>query len=197
MVTEKIERREQMRNIPSFQCGDCGLRFTQQECASHKNSNTTCMEHCLFFTNPMNDAVHHCPTCKTHNAHWVGYSKLLEGETSRDYIHTYFQLLADRGLLCVTRRLDKEAFHLLTITQHDGTVKTIHTHLHAYELHDHGIVEQLFCAESFKKGCVTIRIIVDSAQFQRVDVFEGLQLDEREYIFELEDPSENLTDIIV
>lgn len=61
-----------------FQCGDCGLQFTQLECASHTNKYVpeenrwpTCMEDCECNVGAKN-SIHRCPTCLTLNAHYAG-----------------------------------------------------------------------------------------------------------------------------
>jgi hypothetical protein len=55
-----------------YQCGDCGLKFTQSQCASHVNSGTTCDEECLCSGRGEKDYVHHCPTCLTLNSRYAG-----------------------------------------------------------------------------------------------------------------------------
>jgi hypothetical protein len=79
---EKIEELEEMRANKQrmfirperafYQCGDCGLKFTQSQCASHVNSGTTCDEECLCGRRGEKDCIHHCPTCLTLNSRYVG-----------------------------------------------------------------------------------------------------------------------------
>ena len=61
-----------------FQCGDCGLQFTQRECASHTDKYTpeenrwaSCSEDCTCDRGAKN-SIHRCPTCLTLNGHYAG-----------------------------------------------------------------------------------------------------------------------------
>jgi hypothetical protein len=154
------------------------------------------MERCLYFDDPK-DSVHCCPMCHTRNSQWVAYSHLQEGETAQDYIQIYLQQLADQGLLQVTRRLDIGfAFHMLTLTEHDGNIRMLRTNLHSYELKDHGIVEQLFCAESFTAGRIVIRVLIGPTITDILDIFNGIHLDDNCTVT-IEVDSANLTDIII
>jgi hypothetical protein len=158
MQREKDDRRKKMRDIPSRQCTDCGLRFSLNECTK-KGS---------------------CPTCLTPTAVHVRDGKLLDGETARDYICKYFQLLANKGLLRVIRIYkDEMAFHLLNIPLHDGTTYMLGTHLHERELDDERIMQRLF--SRYRKpntSTIFLRILVAVTITDRVDVFEGLTLTE-------------------
>lgn len=197
-LCEKVDGQDRMEDIPSYQCDDCGHRFTQQQCAIHADSDSCCAETC------MNDeyveykeAIHHCPTCRTHNARWVGHASLYEGETDRDFIHRHLQLLADTNNLRVVRCLDGyHSYHILVITQQNGSKRMLRTHLHDYELGSHGIVEMLFSCHSSTDGRLLIRILVGSLIIENVDVFEGLHLDENDGVFEIEIAPQNLVDII-
>lgn len=55
-----------------YQCADCGLKFTQSQCASHVNSGTTCDDKCLCGYRGEKDCIHHCPTCNTLNSRYAG-----------------------------------------------------------------------------------------------------------------------------
>ena len=55
-----------------YQCGDCDLKFTQNQCASHVGSGTTCEEDCLCDYGGAKDCIHRCPTCLTLNSGYVG-----------------------------------------------------------------------------------------------------------------------------
>jgi len=158
MQLEKDDRRKKMRDIPSRQCTDCGLRFSLNECTK-KNT---------------------CPTCLTPTAVHVSKGKLLDGETARDYICNYFQLLATKGLLRVIRIYeDGMAFHLLNIPLHDGTTYMLGTHLHERELADERIMQRLF--SRYRKpntSTIFLRILISVTITDRVDAFEGLTLTE-------------------
>lgn len=61
-----------------FQCGDCGLQFTQSHCASHtdayapeENRYATCEEDCKCDGGDK-DNIHRCPMCFTLNAPYFG-----------------------------------------------------------------------------------------------------------------------------
>ena len=61
-----------------FQCGDCGLQFTQRQCASHtnkyqpeENRYPTCDEDCKC-NGGAKDSIHRCPQCFTLNAPYFG-----------------------------------------------------------------------------------------------------------------------------
>jgi hypothetical protein len=158
MQLEKDDRRKKMRDIPSRQCTDCGLRFSLNECTKKGT----------------------CPTCLTPTAVHVSKGKLLDGETARDYICKYFQLLANKGLLRVIRIYkDEMAFHLLNIPLHDGTTYMLGTHLHERELDDERIMQRLFSRyRQPNTSTIFLRILVSVTITDRVDVFEGLTLTE-------------------
>ena len=158
MQREKDDRRKKMRDIPSRQCTTCSRRFSRNE---GTKADT-------------------CPTCLTPTAVHVSKGKLLDGETARDYICNYFQLLANKGLLRVIRIYEDEmAFHLLNIPLHDGTTYMLGTHLHERELDDERIMQRLF-SRSRKPNTSTIflRVLVSVIVTDRVDVFKGLALTE-------------------
>jgi hypothetical protein len=158
MHAEKLDRRKKMRDIPSRQCNDCGLRFSLNECTKKDT----------------------CPTCLTPTAVHVSKGKLLNGETARDYICRYFQLLADKGLLRVIRVYDDEmAFHLLSIPLHDGTTFMLGTHLHEHERSDDHVMQRLF--GRYRRPSTTnifIRVLISIIVTNHVDVFKGLTLTE-------------------
>ena len=158
MQREKDDRRKKMRDIPSRQCTTCSRRFSLNECTK-KGS---------------------CPTCLTPTAVHVSKGKLLDGETARDYIHHYFQLLADKGLLRVIRVFeDGMAFHLVVIPLHDGTTFVIGTHLHDHELEDDSIMQRLFSRyRQPNTSNIFLRILISTIITDRVDVFKGLALTE-------------------
>ena len=54
-----------------FQCGDCGLEFTQRQCASNIGDGTTCVDDCEC-KGADKDDVHRCPICLTLNSHYAG-----------------------------------------------------------------------------------------------------------------------------
>jgi ribosomal protein L40E len=54
-----------------YRCGDCGLEFTQRQCASHTGDGTTCMYDCEC-KGADKDDVHRCPMCFTLNGHYAG-----------------------------------------------------------------------------------------------------------------------------
>lgn len=162
MRAEKADRRQKMRDIPSRQCTDCGLRFSLNECAKKDT----------------------CPTCLTPTAVHVSKGKLLDGETAHDYIRNYFQLLADKRLLRTVRvhELGPVAFHLLNIPLHDGNAFVIRTGLRRDELDDERIRRRLFTrlrrADSPDTPLRRIRVLVTTTITDRVDVFKGLVLTE-------------------
>ena len=158
MQREKDDRRKKMRDIPSRQCTTCSRRFSRNECTKADT----------------------CPTCLTPTAVHVSDGKLLDGETARDYIHNYFQLLADKGLLRVIRIYEDEmAFHLLNIPLHDGTTYMLGTHLHERELDDERIMQRLFSrARKPNTSTIFLRVLVSIIVTDRVDVFKGLALTE-------------------
>ena len=158
MQREKDDRRKKMRDIPSRQCTTCSRRFSRNECTKADT----------------------CPTCLTPTAVHVSKGKLLDGETARDYICNYFQLLANKGLLRVIRIYEDEmAFHLLNIPLHDGTTYMLGTHLHERELDDERIMQRLFSrARKPNTSTIFLRVLVSVIVTDRVDVFKGLALTE-------------------
>ena len=54
-----------------YQCGDCGLEFTQQQCASDIGDGTTCVDDCQC-EGADKDDIHRCPMCLTLNGHYAG-----------------------------------------------------------------------------------------------------------------------------
>jgi hypothetical protein len=158
MRAEKLDRRKKMRDIPSRQCTTCSRRFSRNECTKADT----------------------CPTCLTPTAVHVSKGKLLDGETARDYICHYFQLLADKGLLRVIRIYeDGMAFHLVVTPLHDGTTFVIGTHLHERELDDERIMQRLFSrARKPNTSTIFLRVLVSIIVTDRVDVFKGLALTE-------------------
>jgi len=54
-----------------YQCGDCGIEFTQRQCASHIGNGTTCMDECKC-NGADKDDIHRCPICLTLNGHYAG-----------------------------------------------------------------------------------------------------------------------------
>lgn len=54
-----------------YQCGDCGLEFTQRQCASNIGDGTTCVDDCQC-EGADKDDVHRCPMCLTLNGHYAG-----------------------------------------------------------------------------------------------------------------------------
>lgn len=81
-MQEKLDEMQEMKANPQrmfvqperafYQCGDCGLKFTQSQCASHVNSGTTCDEECLCDYRGKKDCIHRCPTCLTLNSRYAG-----------------------------------------------------------------------------------------------------------------------------
>ena len=53
-----------------YQCGDCGLEFTQRQCASYIGDGT-CIEDCQC-TGANKDDVHRCPMCLTLSGKYAG-----------------------------------------------------------------------------------------------------------------------------
>lgn len=161
MILERDDRRKKMRDIPSRQCTDCGLRFSLNESTNADS----------------------CPTCLTPTAVHVSEGKLFDGETAHDYIRNYFQLLADKRLLRVIRVSEDElAFHLLSIPLHDGTTFMLGTHLHKHEIDDNQIMLRLFTRSHRPKfptsPLVRICTLVSTTVTSHVDVFKGLTLTE-------------------
>ena len=54
-----------------YQCGDCGLEFTQRQCASNIGDGTTCIEDCNY-KGADKDNVHRCPMCLTLSSRYAG-----------------------------------------------------------------------------------------------------------------------------
>lgn len=54
-----------------YQCGDCGLEFTQRQCASNIGDGTTCIEDCNC-KGADKDNVHRCPMCLTLSSRYAG-----------------------------------------------------------------------------------------------------------------------------
>ena len=54
-----------------YQCGDCGLEFTQRQCASHIGDGTTCMDDCNI-KGADKDDTHRCPMCLTLSSRYAG-----------------------------------------------------------------------------------------------------------------------------
>lgn len=54
-----------------YQCGDCGLEFTQRQCASYIGDGTTCIEDCQC-EGADKDDVHRCPMCLTLSGRYAG-----------------------------------------------------------------------------------------------------------------------------
>ena len=54
-----------------YQCGDCGLEFTQSQCASHIGDGTTCMDDCQL-KGADKDDTHRCPMCLTLSSCYSG-----------------------------------------------------------------------------------------------------------------------------
>ena len=162
MHIEKADRRQKMRDIPSRQCTTCSRRFSRNECTKKDT----------------------CPICLTPTAVHVSKGKLLDGETAHDYIRNYFQLLADKRLLRTVRvhELGPSAFHLLSISLHDGSAFVIRTGLRRNEIDDDRIMQRLFTrlrrADSPDTPLRRIRVLVTTTITDHVDVFKGLVLTE-------------------
>lgn len=70
-IEETMDERYAPPSRALYECGDCGLQFTQEQCASYIGDGTTCIDDCQC-EGADKDDVHRCPMCLTLNGHYAG-----------------------------------------------------------------------------------------------------------------------------